>query len=471
MAGKAKRERPKLQVDTAKSAEAEAVRYILWDGDGQRSVRGLGLVVQPTGAKSWIYQFKLAGQPTARVKLGDYPKPLSLDAARDLANAHALQVRAGIDPRDAKREEARKRAERRAAEAVEELTVAALAEEWRKYLPKHITRKGRPLAPRSIEWYEQALDCHVLPHLGSLPVARVTAADAQRMHDAVGDAAREAAEDKLRKARAAGKVEADPKAADEKAAAAGRVAANAAAITLSVFYNWMLAKRRDVLPAGFENPGAKVERHLVESRGENAMVRLSRDQEARLLAAIYDRMTTDREGATALLVLLDTGRRKGEVLGMRWERLDLATGQYRLHRSKSKAAGDAFYIPPRSVEAIRQLRREVGVPWVFASKKAAGGRRAGLQSAWEAVKKAAGVESIAPELGALRIHDLRHHRVTAMLAAGISPALVARQCGWTDLAMLSQVYGHVEADDVAAVMAKLVPVEPAAGGKVVAFPS
>jgi integrase len=119
------------------------------------------------------------------------------------------------------------------------------------------------------------------------------------------------------------------------------------------------------------------------------------------------------------------------------------------------------------MEAIRRLERVVGSPWLFTGR-GKGGRRTGLRPAWKTIKKAAGLESLAPELGEFRIHDLRHHRITVMLASGVAASLVKAQVGWKSLAML-RVYSHVDVDDAAAVLSRLEPVEPAPGGVVVPF--
>ena len=84
----------------------------------------------------------------------------------------------------------------------------------------------------------------------------------------------------------------------------------------------------------------------------------------------------------------------------------------------------------------------------------------GLQSAWEGVKTEAGLETLSPDLVGFRMHDLRHHRISELLGAGVAPQLVIRQSGHTNFDQL-KVYGHVQVADVAAALSRIAPVEPA----------
>jgi integrase len=257
----------------------------------------------------------------------------------------------------------------------------------------------------------------------------------------------------------------------------GPYTGNRAVSVLSIFYAYLDAI--EAIPAGF-NPARRPPRNPEQRRGEHASVRLSRDQEARLVRAIYKlidgtlarpakrtkgkaarpRKHSDPVGGVALLMLLDTGRRLREVLSLEWRRLDLGAGTADLGPTKGKAAGDVCYLTPRVVAAIRQLPRIVSVPYVFHGT-GKGGRRSALQSAWEIVTADAGLKEISPDLAGFHLHDLRHHRISELLAAGVAPQLVARQVGHTSLEQL-RTYAHLEVADVAAVLARLEPVPPAA---------
>jgi integrase len=127
------------------------------------------------------------------------------------------------------------------------------------------------------------------------------------------------------------------------------------------------------------------------------------------------------------------------------------------------------YLSKRVCDAIRGLPRIVGNPWVFtgtSKKDGQKGRRDNLRTAWEMVKRDAALESLSDDLAGFRIHDLRHHRISVMLAEGIAPQIIVRQCGHTTLEQL-RTYGHVLVDDVARVLSRLEPVAPAAESEVV----
>jgi integrase len=232
--------------------------------------------------------------------------------------------------------------------------------------------------------------------------------------------------------------------------------ANRAVNVLSIFYSHL--EGIEAIPPSF-NPARRPPRNPEQRRGEHASVRLSHHQEARLVREVYAAMESDPVGATALLTLLDTGRRLREVLGLEWRRLDLDAGTADLGATKGKVAGDVCYLTARVCDAIRHLPRVVGCPYVFTGHGRAG-RRQGLRTAWERVKKAAGLEELSPELAGFHLHDLRHHRISELLAAGVAPQLVARQVGHTSLEQL-RTYSHLEVADVAAVLSRLNPVMPA----------
>jgi integrase len=120
--------------------------------------RGLYLVVQPSGHKSYAVRYRAAGKPR---KLTLAPG-LSLGEARAAAAAAMAAVEKGVDPSAVKRTQTR---ERKEAQAVAEAnTVRAITENYWK-------REGKRL--RSLHWQQLVLKRHVFGEIGDVPIGEV----------------------------------------------------------------------------------------------------------------------------------------------------------------------------------------------------------------------------------------------------------------------------------------------------------
>lgn len=130
---------------------------------------GLYLAVLPSGVRSWRVAYRLAGKPQTAT-LGPYPL-LSLAEARRRRDALRLQLLAGADPRAA----------RRVVPARAAVTLSAAVDSyWRG---RHdVSESYRGCALRAIEM-------HVQPTLGRVPVGEITRDDLMvvlRRMDAAG---------------------------------------------------------------------------------------------------------------------------------------------------------------------------------------------------------------------------------------------------------------------------------------------
>lgn len=152
------------------------------------------------------------------------------------------------------------------------------------------------------------------------------------------------------------------------------------------------------------NPAAKVKADRESSPRART---LSPEEMGRLLAALEDEKAHDPWAAAGVLLAVLTGARRGEVLSLRWEDLQLDEGLARLPESKS---GKPRYLalPARALEALRDLPR-VG-SFVVApgreQKLDKDGKplpekpRPDLKGPWDRLSKAASLEGIT-------FHDLR----------------------------------------------------------------
>ncbi len=210
--------------------------------------------------------------------------------------------------------------------------------------------------------------------------------------------------------------------------ALGRLALNEVTVTD------VAALRRRLIDAGLSN--ASVNRHLATLRaifnlarkwrvyeGPNpaaspGMLReVHRDkyltaEQTRALIRALD-LEPNRDAAAALALLVFTGARKGEVLGARWEFVDLDRRLLTVPRSKhGRPRHIALSEPAVRVLAVQARRRRPDNPHVFPGKTP-GAPLEDVRRAWERAKTAAGLPAD------LRIHDLRHSFASTLVNLGV----------------------------------------------------
>lgn len=156
---------------------------------------------------------------------------------------------------------------------------------------------------------------------------------------------------------------------------------------------------------------------------------LSDDEESALLRALP--ADADRDRVT---VLLHTGLRKSEFLGLRWRDLDLKAGVLTIPRSKN---GETRHVPMTStVRAIlaRRARPLNGAALVFPN--AVGGPDLRwAEKTFPAAVKAAKIEGF-------RLHDTRHTFASRLAMEGTDLLTLKELGGWKSLPMV-QRYAHL----------------------------
>ena len=111
------------------------------------------------------------------------------------------------------------------------------------------------------------------------------------------------------------------------------------------------------------------------------------------------RLMMDRPTLVAAVKLLVfTGARLGEVLGLRWEWIDFERGEARLPDSKTGAK--TLHLPPPALAVLAVLPRAEGNLHVIVGHKH-GAAMVNLEKPWRAIRNKAGLEDV-------RLHDLRH---------------------------------------------------------------
>lgn len=292
------------------------------------------------------------------------------------------------------------------------LTVKAFLEEW---LEQTIKRKNRV---RTYDKYAQDIEHHLVPALGHHQLAKLTPSHVQALLNQLEDAGLSH--------RSIRNVRAVLRCALNQALRFGYVTRNVAALV-------------DV-------PGSVTFQPVT----------IDEAQARRLIEA-----TREHRFEVLFRFALGLGLRKGEILGLRWEDVDLAaatmriTGSLqrqrgRLERSATKtdASVRTIALPPMLLAMLRKHRerqeqlRSVARRWtdsglVFTSSVGTAIEPSDLSREFKKVLKRAGL----PEN--LRFHDLRHACATLLIVMGVHPRVVMEILGHSQIGTTMNIYAHV----------------------------
>jgi integrase len=256
-------------------------------------LRGLYLVVQPSGSKSWCVRYRLHGQ-TRKFTLGRHPA-IDLKGARELG---AKALRAVAEGRDPGREKADARSAR--IDSVDNVIA--------EFLERHVHRSNRP---RTQEETTRIFNLHVLPRWRGRLIRDINRRDVIELIDRIVDGG-------------------------------SPVAANRTLTVIKTLFNWCIA--RSILAS---SPAQGVKRPTLEKSRDRTLD----DNELRLVWEAAGKVGYPFGAMTRLLIA--TGQRRDEVAKMQWGEIDLERRLWTLPRERVKA--DRPHEVPLSAVAIDTL--------------------------------------------------------------------------------------------------------------------
>jgi integrase len=390
----------KRVVDGLKGQESE---YFCWDPE----LVGFGVRVQPSGAKSYIVKYRVGTgrtAPTRRITIGAVGK-LTPDQARTVARKMLGAVAHGSDP-----------AAERAAEK-HAMTLRELAE---LFLTQHVDAKRKA---STATLYKDILNRLILAELGNRKAENITTSEFASLHL---------------------KLQEHPYQANRMLAIVGSL--------------YSFAEKQKILPLG-TSPVRGIEKYRERGRErflsvpeltrlgdairEGETVGIPYEVDATKPKAKHARKPENRRtiigphAAAALRLLIFTGARLREILGLRWEWVDLERGLLLLPDSKTGKKSIVLNAP--AMKVLAELSR-LGA-YVIAGQSAGTDEetpRPDLNRPWRAVAKRAGLVGV-------RLHDLRHTHASFGAGAGLGLPIIGKLLGHAQATTTAR-YAHLDFD-------------------------
>ncbi|PTN56433.1 tyrosine-type recombinase/integrase [Stenotrophomonas panacihumi] len=287
-----------------KSAKPAAKAYKLADSGG------LFLLVTPSGQKYWRYKFRIGGVEGLDA-LGAFPE-VSLAEARQAHAESRRSVAQGINPVQARK--VRKQALAREYLEREQGSFAAVTAEWAA-----TTVEG--LRPATRRQREREINNDLLPKFRGRQINGIKRVE----------------------------ITALLKSVERRAPEVARNLRN---------YLWGIFEH--AIESGLIDANPVPSIRLMKKRDQTNHPALSLEQIGELLVQLDDRSLMATQTRIAMLLVMLTACRKSEIIGGRWDEIDLDAGEWEIPAERMKAKR-AHWVPlsPQAINLLRELRKLV----------------------------------------------------------------------------------------------------------------
>lgn len=272
-----------------------------------------------------------------------------------------------------------------------------------QYLDDWLERQQSRLSPSSVESYGGYIRRHIAPTLGQTPLGKLTPAAIQSLYTKLG-----------------------------------RTLAPKTIVTLHGMLHSALRQgcRLQMLP---RNPSDYIE-----------LPRVTRSDVQTASLEDIARLRTALEGTAyylPVLVIIATGMRRGEVLGLRWEDYNPTARTLVVRRSAARMKGKTYVkatktgasrvvlLPQFVADKLSQRQAEATSEWVFPNRFGWVYNPEAFGVAFRAIADRAGVS--------VTLHGLRHTQATLLIMAGVPVKVVSERLGHSTVKVTQDIYAHV----------------------------
>jgi integrase len=314
---------------------------------------------------------------------------------------------------------------------------------------EYLTKEWLPavkatIRPTTYNSYVQHVECHVVPHIGSVKLAKLTGSQVNALYAKLAETGRKD-----------GKKGLSP-------------------MTVHHVHSCLHKACKDAVRWGHiaRNPLDAADPPRKQGDGTREMRTWTREQ----LKAFLDSVAEDRLSPLWHTIAM-TGMRRGEALGLRWSDVDLENGRLSVRRALVPTNREVVVSEPKTVKGRRVIALDPGTVEVLKTQAA---RQLGEQDDWEEAWIDSGLvftqengAALDPEsvtryfrravklslLPSIRLHDLRHTHATLALQAGIHPKVVSERLGHATVSITLDTYSHAipaMQEEAAALIAGLV---------------
>ena len=293
-------------------------------------------------------------------------------------------------------------------------TVGAWMDEWFENYAKVKVR------PSSHQTYRGYIDNHIKPNIGKIPLEKLTSLELQKLY---------------KKLLEKGRVER----IESKGQSKGLSPKTVRNIHQIIASAMKLAKEQEIVVSDPTEGCAlpKLERKEMQTLLVEQLASFLREAKESGVFEFY-------------YVELATGLRRGELLGLKWEDIDLEKGNLRVKRQVARINGEVTEAPLKTKNAYRTLplaedtiavlkqqKKKVGSShWVFPSPTGGPISQDSVLHMLHRVLKRAGLPRV-------RFHDLRHTFATLALQNGVDIKTVSGMLGHFSAGFTLDTYAHV----------------------------